>query len=659
MKKSICHARSRALPRLALLPLCLSIALPALAQGRLPEVVVSASRFAEPAAALPFGVSVITSREIEQSGVTTVNEAIMRLLGVVGRLDTSGGNNYTLDLRGFGNTADSNQVVIVDGLRLNESDLTSAGLSSIPIESVDRIEVLRGTGAVLYGEGATGGVIVVTTKSGNGAQRPTSAQLYAGAGTFGLRETRASAVISGGGFSVDVAANNRSSDGHRQNFASKSDALAASAQWSNEWLRVGARAGRDALNSGLPGALSAAQYAADPRQASSLTDYGANQKRNSGLFMEALLGEWQLAADTNRRSKNYDSVAFSTPYAYEVAARNYSLRARNERKFGDYGNVFITGYDHATWDRIVTQSAFTPIGTTARSSTSAFYLKDDLTLPATGTRLTLGGRSEGIDKSESLSATALNQRQHAWEAGLSQPLGDGFSAYGRIGRSYRLANVDEFSFATPGVTLRSQTSRDMELGARWKDAQSQVDVRVYRNVLRNEIGFDPGALGPFGPFGANVNFDPTRRQGLEIEGRHAMSAVLDLRVNAALRQARFTAGPFAGNDISLVPRRTLAVRADWRPVAGHSVNAGVNWVSGQTPDFTNLCRMPSYATADLRYAYQWGAAELALGIANLTDHRYYTQAFPTSTQCAASGGVTTAIYPESGRTVTASLRYKF
>ena len=146
MKKSICLARARALPRLALLPLCLSIALPALAQGRLPEVVVSASRFAEPAAALPFGASVITSREIEQSGVTTVNEAIMRLLGVVGRLDTSGGNNYTLDLRGFGNTADSNQVVIVDGLRLNESDLTSAGLSSIPIESVDRIEVLRGTG---------------------------------------------------------------------------------------------------------------------------------------------------------------------------------------------------------------------------------------------------------------------------------------------------------------------------------------------------------------------------------------------------------------------------------------------------------------------------------------------------------------------------------
>ena len=52
--------------------------------------------------------------EIKASGVTSVNDAIMKLLGVPGRVDFYGGGDYALDLRGFGTTADNNQVVIVD-----------------------------------------------------------------------------------------------------------------------------------------------------------------------------------------------------------------------------------------------------------------------------------------------------------------------------------------------------------------------------------------------------------------------------------------------------------------------------------------------------------------------------------------------------------------
>ena len=639
--------------RLSIVSMAAAGVFPVWAQPSLQEVVVTATRFAEPAAALPFGVSVVTAAEIQAAGVNSVNEAVMRLLGVVGRLDTSGGNNYTLDLRGFGATADSNQVVIVDGLRLNEADLSSAGLASIPIASVERIEVLRGTGAVLYGEGATGGVIIVTTKAGVGAQRKSSAQLYGAAGGQGLREVRGTAVIAAGGFSVDIAASDRQNDGHRQNLVGSSNALSVTGQWSNDWLRIGARAGRESMTSGLPGALSDVQFTSDARLANSLTDYGAIQSRRSGVFAEALLGDWQLAADANLRTKDYDSVNGSL-YAYSVDAANYSLRARHEGKVGGLGNVFVAGFDNGEWKRTILQSLFTPAGTRATADSSAFYLKDDLTLPGSQTRLSLGWRTEGVRKVETLSQAVIDVRQHAWEAGVSQPVGGGATLYGRAGRSFRMGNVDEFSFTNPAVTLRPQTSRDLEFGARWKNVASAVEVRWYRNVLRDEIGYDPSGNGPFGPFGANINFDPTQRQGVELEGRHAVSESLDLRVNAAWRQARFTAGPYAGNDVMLVPKRTLAVRADWRPVAGHSLNGGVQWVSSQSPDFGNTCRMPAYATADVRYAYQWGAAELALGIANLADHKYYTQSFG----CTAYG-VATFIYPEAGRTVTASLRYQF
>jgi iron complex outermembrane receptor protein len=636
------------------LSLCAMFASPGWAQSPLPEVVVTATRFAESAASLPFGVSVITADDIRASGAGTVNEAVMKLLGVVGRLDTSGGNNYDLDLRGFGSTSGSNQVIIVDGLRLNEADLTNAGLASIPIATVHRIEVLHGTGAVLYGEGATGGVIIITTKAGTGADRKNAANVFAAAGSLGLRETRATATLASGGFSVDVAASDRNSDGHRINFASASDAVSGSAQWSNDWLRVGVRGSRDASRSGSPDALTAAQYAADPRQANSLVNYNAAQKSSSGMFAEAFVGAWRLVADTHQRSKDYDSLALGSPYAYTVDASNSSLRARHEGALAQLPNVFVVGHDSGRWERTLVTSPFTPVGTQARARTSAWYVKDDLSFPATGTRVLLGYRDEALVKSEASSLTTLNQRQQAWELGLSQALGAGVTAFARIGSSFRLANVDEFSFTNPGVPLQAQTSRDTELGARWRGAGSALEVRWYRSALRNEIGYDPAGNGPFGPFGANVNFDPTQRHGLELDASQAVTPVLDLRLNAAFRRARFTAGPYAGNDVMLVPKRTLALRADWRPAPGHTLGGGIVWVSSQSPDFANQCRIPGYATADLRYAYTWRNAELALGIGNLTDRKYYTQAFG----CTAAG-VTTAIYPEAGRTMTASVSVQF
>jgi iron complex outermembrane receptor protein len=68
----------------------------AVASAQLSPVMVSSTRFAEAADTLPFGVSVITAADIERAGVSTVNEAIIKLLGVPGRLDLYGGGDYGL-----------------------------------------------------------------------------------------------------------------------------------------------------------------------------------------------------------------------------------------------------------------------------------------------------------------------------------------------------------------------------------------------------------------------------------------------------------------------------------------------------------------------------------------------------------------------------------
>jgi len=618
----------------------------------LPPTTVSATRFPDSSQSLPFGVSVITSEEIRSSGATTVNEALMRVLGVAGRQDFFGGGEYGIDLRGFGQTADSNQVVIVDGIRVSEADISGTRMSGIPIEAVERIEVLRGSGAVLYGEGATGGVIVITTKAGAGKTRPSGGSVYAGVGSYGLRDFRANANVgteaAGGVFSLDAGAQKRDADNHRDNFRSKSDAESLVGQWANDTFRAGARYSQDKLDSGLPGALTLAQFEADPSQTTHPNDHGSVRQQRTSAFAQAQFADWELAADAGTRDKKSRSINSGFPYDYDVTADDYSLRARNSRTFGGVKNLLVVGFDHQRWTRDVLGS----FGSTAHQRSNAWYLKDDATL-AGGTRIGIGWRTESAKKDDTNSADGIDDRQHAWELGVSHPFGS-VTAYARTGRSFRFASVDEFSFTSPGAPLKPQTSRDSELGVRWNHEGGKVEARVYRSELTNEIGFDPNAADPFGTFfGANVNLDPTRRQGIEIDATQQVASNLGLRVNAQVRDAKFRAGPNAGKDVALVPRETLAVRADWSPAAGHHLSGGVQWVSSQHPDFANSCSMPAYTTADVRYAYDWNQAEFSVGVTNIADRKFYTQAFA----CAA--GQPTSVYPEAGRAVTAAVRVAF
>jgi iron complex outermembrane recepter protein len=613
------------------------------------EVVIT-SRLLGDTDSQPLGMSVVTQSDIQRAGATTVNEALIRILGVPGRQDFYGGGDYALDIRGFGGSAGSNQAIIVDGIKINEADLGGTRLAGIPIESVERIEVLRGSGAVLYGEGATGGVIIITTKAGSGSARKTSGSVYAAAGSYGLRELRGTVTYGNGGLSLDATAQKRKTDNHRDNFDSTSESFGLSAQWSGDWLRLGARVARDVLDARLPGSLTAAQYIANPAQTNTPNDVSAIDNASHGLFAEANLADWRLTAEMGWREKELRSNTSGFAYEYDVSAKTYALRATNSSAWTGFKNKVIFGLDHGKWQRD-TLGAF---GSTAKQSSRALYVRDELTLESTGTDVSAGYRSEKINKSELSSLTSLNDTQHAWELGVRQSIAKDLSLYGRIGTSFRLANVDEFSFTVPGTNLLPQTSRDAELGVRYSTQDYKLDVRYYQNKLKNEIGYDPNANGPFGPgSGANVNFDPTQRSGFEVNASMAATKALNLSLNAAVRKAKFSSGVYAGNEVALVAQRTLALRADWSPAAKHRLSGGVNYVGTQKVDFANQCSAPAYTTADARYAYDWNNVEIALGITNLFDKKHYSQAF------SCNAGVTDGIYPEAGRAATLSLRAKF
>lgn len=128
-----------------------------LAEFDLDTMVVTATRTLKDLQEVPASVSVITAKEIEQRNVTSMQEALQHLPGVY--MDQAAQSG--IQLRGFGST---DILLLVDGQQMNTTYNGTANLNTIPVENIERIEVLRGAASSIYGGHAVGGVINVITK---------------------------------------------------------------------------------------------------------------------------------------------------------------------------------------------------------------------------------------------------------------------------------------------------------------------------------------------------------------------------------------------------------------------------------------------------------------------------------------------------------------
>ena len=199
--------------------------------------------------------SIITAQDFARSPGATLQDLLSREAGVQ-TFSTSGvknGAGTTVDLRGFGATAVSNTLVLLNGRRLTDIDLSGIDFSTIPRDSIERIEITRGnSGAVLYGDGAVGGVINIISKTG--ADRPPSARVEAGFGSFNQREVNAGASASKGPFAVALSSNAVNSDGYRVNdFVKQRNAIGDVRYTGSDgkaWLNIAS----DDQKLGLPGA---------------------------------------------------------------------------------------------------------------------------------------------------------------------------------------------------------------------------------------------------------------------------------------------------------------------------------------------------------------------------------------------------------------------
>ncbi|HTN66485.1 MAG TPA: TonB-dependent receptor [Burkholderiaceae bacterium] len=616
-------------------------------------MVVTASRFANDPAFSPIGASVISAEQIRDAGVADVNQAIRKIGGVFGRQNPNGTADYSLDLRGFGATSDQNMVILLDGVRLSEKEMTTALLSSIPIESVERIEIVRGGSSVLYGEGATGGTIQIITKQPQ--RNRLRGSVVAEAGSYGYRELRFSLAKGWDNFAVDANLSKQRADNYRANNANDQGNFSGGIQWGDAQGRVGLRVDVARQDNRFPGALTQAAFEANPRQTVTPNDFGSYDVNRYTLFSGRRFGALELAAELSHIEKTAKAnfVSFGSESTAKTKGTQFSPRLRHLTAVGDWKNELVAGLDFANWSQ-ATVSTLNGHEQVSQKS-QAIYLQNQIQYQDNA-RLVLGARHENFDK-DSFNPNTNSYRQsfglNAWDVqGSYAPL-PLLRLFAKAGQSYRVANVDDNREYGPRINppLKPQTSHDFELGANFGDAERKLTVKAFEHRLTNEIMNDPTPPA----WGANVNLDPTRRRGVELEASLRLHPQFTALANFQHVSATFTDGPNAGREVVLVPRNTASVRLNWNSGRGQNADVGMQWASEQRygSDFDNSCRakIPSFVTLDARYSMRIQKWELALAGSNLTGRDYFSQAY--------GFGCTGGIYPEPGRQLKLTARYDF
>lgn len=548
------------------------------------QVLVTASRLGD---GLPgASTTIITAEDIARDPAPDLpsilaRQAGVQMFGLFGGID---GAQTSVGLRGFGATATSNTLVLVNGRRVNDPDQSNVDFAAIPQSSIERIEIVRGNaGAVLYGDGAVGGVINIVTKNGDNA--PTGTTIGGSFGSYQYREADISTNQRIGDTTVSFYGSDLVSNGYRDGNSLRERNFDAEIRHrlGNGEIYLNIRGDDQYL--GLPGTVKLATWEATPKANSTPGNYGKVQSLNITLGGTQRLAEGvELVVDAGLREKqNPTEYGFFEDF-YKIDLTTVSLTPRLLIDLPLFGleNKISTGFDlYQSFYRSAYSQADGLAGYDTHrlnQRTEAVYAEDTIALtPATS--LAAGFRLQRADisahetvnpaapgySSYTVPGTPLSETddQYAANLGIDHHLDQHLSLFAGVSHAMRQPNLDDRNYVIVSPTnfvLKTQTSWEVDVGTSFSWDRFGGQVSLFGMDLRHEIDYDPGAN--FGS-GANVNLDPTRRYGAETELHWAVTDAVRLHGTVTLTKAEFREGPYKGHAVPEVALLTGDIGATW------------------------------------------------------------------------------------------------
>ena len=580
--------------RWATLPLAVVAAGSSFAQEKssLPPVVVTATRTPVPITDVLADVSVIDRDEIERSGASSLTEVLARLPGITANLNGGPASTANLYIRGAENRFTA---VYIDGVRIDSQASGGASWNVIPLSQVDRVEVLRGPAAAIYGSDAVAGVVQIFTRQGAEGFFPSVSM---GVGSHGTRQFGAS--LRGGENGVDYALS--IGDERSQGFNATKGGNPDKDGYTNQSFsgRLGwAVAPRHRLEASF---LDNRQNAAYD---SSLTadDRAKSHLQTAGLSWIASWDSlWTSRFGITRGTDRYET----SPSVYLTETRINTYYARNELKWGP---GLLTADLERREDEL--QNAYTT-PTTSNRHQNAVALGYGLTHE----RHSVQANARMDDDSEFGGHTTGSL---AYGYALTPSL----RATASTGTAFRVPTLFQ-RFSIYGTSsLQAETSHNREVGLRWTSGTDRASVVAYRNDVDNLIdyvsgagtcinGSDPTYPGCYGNTGQARMTGVTFAGGTRV-GTVNLSASLDVmdpknvETDKMLARRSHTQSSLAAD----------TVVAEWR------VGTELHYVGSRYNDSENTTRLSGYTlinlTASRPITRDW---RLLARIDNVTDKDY-------------------------------------
>ena len=579
------------------------------------QVIVTASRTAEPLAAAIASVTVITRADIDRFQPHSIDELLTGLVGISVATNGDLGKNTFVFVRG---TNPDHVLVLIDGIKIGSATTGMAAWEQLPVEQIDRIEIVRGPTSSLYGSEAIGGVVQIFTRHGapgasdlpsfmasGGSHGTYQGELgYSGSARNGWYNLSASGLSTEG---IPICAANApiTADCYtttpQQGYWSGSAAASGGYRWPN-----------------VTATLDMLRVDGDSRYNGNI--FGGDESRvvqqviGASVTLTALepLTVSLTAGQSLDRSQQYFS---GTPDGF-FNTRRGTFSWLNQISL-TRGQKLLVGADFEH-DAIASDTAY---ATQSRDDTGAFVLYQWLASPQ---EIQLSGR---FDHNQQFGDHFTGSAQWAYR------WSDSLRLTASYGTAFKAPTFNDLYFPFYGdLTLRPETSHSIEFGFTGRTRPLSWAINAYQTVINDLIEYNPVTSGA-------SNIDRARIRGLEMQ-LAAQPGEWRALLQITLLDPRDTG---ANNGELLPTRAQYTMRLDLdRDIGAFSVGATILQSGPRYQDPVNTERMGGYGTLDVRAAWRFEPyLELQALVKNMLNRDYETAFY----------------YNQPGRSAYLTLRY--
>ena len=541
----------------------------ALAKDLMDPVIVTATKIKTKDTKATYASEIYHRKEIKQSGAVSLYDFLNQNTSTA--IMPSYGNtfNQLIDIRGFGLTEGFKNVVIsVNGRRLNNIDSVPQKLSDIPIGNIERIEITKGSGSVVYGDGATGGSIQIYTRD------TTETSIKGSAGNYGITTGSFTTGLSKGKFILSASGSNY----HQGGFSDKGlDGIKDEGDTNNHSVKLryfpteSSELFIEKDHAGVkiryPNALTKQTFEQNPgssyKTTAGVKNYTFETSRTNNLTLggtielgsnlEASLTYTHQDKDTNTSDATFVSANSNTPY--------HNNAVDSSLKYQNGPLKFITGIQ--TWDGARKDK----YGTT-KNANIGFFIQSYY--DTGNTVFSLGARGEWVDYSHGGEEGAQLTKEDdfmSYDLGINKSFGDHLSVFSNLNYAFLAPDIDRFFGYNGTFTDRTfngfidpTMSTTLNIGANHVTPKNKAKLTLYGIRLKHEQFYNPVTF-------LNTNLDKSYKYGLELQDKYAFNSNLSTSINYAYTRAFIDYEVNLGDELPGVSDHNITFDINYTPTS--------------------------------------------------------------------------------------------